>query len=224
MYPAFKRVIVLFVVFCYSINLFQFSDVHAANAKPEDELNQNFYNKTKYNLNPHVEILKDPSKELTISDVTSPDYNDMFTPHNDKNAPNYSYLDAAVWMKIDLSHLNQDSQWLMELGYPLLGEIDFYYLDESGDYSSVKTGNTLPFNTREIDYRNFVFDLNSKFHGDEPFYLRIHTDTAMILPLTLWEMDTFISKTDKSQFLLGLYYGVIVIIILYGLFLYFLPA
>jgi hypothetical protein len=51
-----------------------------------------------YPLGLHMDILEDPSGELTIEDVTSPAYASRFTPSQEL-APNYGYTTSVAWRK-----------------------------------------------------------------------------------------------------------------------------
>ncbi len=169
------------------------------------------------NLNPYVELLEDPSGELEFSDIISPEYEAQFLPHQDRRAPSYSYTDSAIWVRFQLESPTSEQDWLLELGYPLLNQVDFYYPEEDGSYGHYQTGGAFPFQARDVEHRNFVFNLPASWESDQPFFLRVKTDSALITPLTLWEADNLISRTERSYFGLGLYYGIILIIICYTL-------
>ncbi len=53
-------------------------------------------------------------------------------------------------------------------------------------------------------------------------YLRARSDAALILPLRLWERDAFTAAHGREHLLLGLYFGVAAIMVLYNLFLFVL--
>lgn len=48
-----------------------------------------------YHLGPHMEILEDPTGNLTIQDVRSSDYSDRFVPSQDE-APNFGLTDLPT--------------------------------------------------------------------------------------------------------------------------------
>ena len=51
-----------------------------------------------YSLIPNLEILRDPTQELTIQDVTSPEFADHFAP-NSQQVPNLGITNDAVWVR-----------------------------------------------------------------------------------------------------------------------------
>ncbi len=174
-----------------------------------------------YNLNPYVQLIADPSNELTLSDITSLDIQNDFTKHNEITAPSYSYTDSTLWAKIQQQNPDQEQSWLLELGYSLLNQVDFFILDDNDEITEhIVTGNQYPFYQRDIVNRNFVYQLPEQWNEDHTFYIRVETDTAMILPITLWETTEFMEYQQDSQLFLGVYYGVILVIVIYTMFLY----
>ena len=49
--------------------------------------------------------------------------------------------------------------------------------------------------------------------------MRIKTDDGMIFPVTLWDTMAFTEKMQKENFLFGIYYGIILVMVLYNIFL-----
>jgi len=174
----------------------------------------------RYNLNPHLELLKDHSRKLGFEDVSSAEYEEKFKLHGDPRAPSYSYTDAVIWMRFYMENVSERQRWFLEIGYPLLDQVDFFYPQEDGQYGFSRTGDSLPFENRQIEHRNFVFNIPSNWDEEQPFYLRVDTQSAMVIPVNVWEMDSFVSSAGKNYMGLGIYYGVLILIVLYTLFLY----
>jgi hypothetical protein len=56
-----------------------------------------------YPLGLHMEILEDPSAELTIENVSSPDFDERFTPSQAQN-PVYGFTDSVYWVRLELDN------------------------------------------------------------------------------------------------------------------------
>ena len=54
------------------------------------------HGREEYSLGEHVEILADPSRQLTITDVASPEWRDKFVPSR-QQVPAIGYTDSAIW-------------------------------------------------------------------------------------------------------------------------------
>ncbi len=174
-------------------------------------------------LHSDLEMLNDTTGTLTLDEVRSAPHSDEFVPHGDENAPNYSYTNAVVWVRFRLSPPAENSRRLLEIGYPLLDDVTFYSPDfqQGSGYAHSRTGAAHPFWSRELTYRNYMFNLPDTWQADDYFYLRVATKNAMILPVSLWDYQTFVAHATRDYIGLGLYYGVIVMAIAYYLFLFF---
>lgn len=175
--------------------------------------------RTRYNLSPYLGILEDEAGRRSIEEVSSPGMSGLFEA-NEEVTPSYSYTDSAYWLRFQVEDHSRDKNWLLEVSYPILDRVDLYLPDGSGGYTLKETGDIFPFNSRELNHRHFVFSLPLSPQEAETFYLRVETDSAMIIPLILWEEESFLAKTQQEYLILGLYFGIIAIMALYNFFLF----
>jgi len=74
----------------------------------------------------HLGLLEDPSEELTIDDVSSPEFDLQFTPSQD-TVPNFSLADSAYWVRLRLDNqTRQIEEWLLEVGFANMQYVDLY--------------------------------------------------------------------------------------------------
>ena len=64
------------------------------------------------------------------------------------------------------------------LGLPLPSTEDF-----EGSYSKIETGNHLPFSTRQVGHRNFVFKLNPPENQKTNYYIRVQIISNIMLSI-----------------------------------------
>ncbi len=77
----------------------------------------------------------------------------------------------------------------------------------------------MPFNTRDVPYRTFVFQLPLAPANETTIYLRFESQADMTLPLTLWSLDAFARASEAESLKLGIFYGILIIMVFYNLFL-----
>ncbi|HLE14507.1 MAG TPA: 7TM-DISM domain-containing protein, partial [Anaerolineales bacterium] len=93
----------------------------------------------KYLLGLHLEILEDPGGQLTIQEVTSPEYSNRFVPSQEE-VPNYGFTGSAYWVRFRLRNESQSvDDWLLEVGFPNMHYVDLY-LPDGVAYVSRQTG------------------------------------------------------------------------------------
>lgn len=167
----------------------------------------------------HCEILEDRGKTLTIDDAAG-EGNSRLYRASTKETPGFGYTDSAFWLRFTL--VNKGAKGLerfLEVRNPLLDRIDLYVPGREG-YSLRKSGDLLPFDHREIKYRNFVFPLVIG-PGSSVFLLRIESRSNTNVPLTLWSQEAFFEKAANELPLIWMYYGLMLAMVLYNLFIFF---
>ena len=112
-----------------------------------------------------------------------------------------------------------NSPWLLEIPFPLLDYVALYSPDQNDQYSIIQTGDRSPFAQRDLDTTNFVFKLKPKQESNL-YYLHIHTKDSLQVPLFLWNIDHFPKHNASTTGLQGLYFGIMIVMIFYNLFIY----
>jgi hypothetical protein len=112
------------------------------------------------------------------------------------------------------------ADFLIECLAPQLKEVKAFVLNEAGDtIRSFIAGSDYVFGQRYLQHKNFVFPLNM-----DPGTYVIHIGVRDIQPDELYfkiRSDHFFTEYAISEyFFLGCYYGVLLIVLLYNLFLY----
>ncbi|PKM82272.1 MAG: hypothetical protein CVU88_03480 [Firmicutes bacterium HGW-Firmicutes-13] len=210
MVPAKKFVCKLYLTILFSLFLFIFILPGSTYGEGPLLLDST---KQQYNLNPYLEILEDKEHRWTIDDVSSPEFNDLFYPNERSRTPGFSYTQSAYWLRFRIKDIFPHNHWFLEIGYPILDRVEVYFPDGSGGYSIKKTGDLLPFHSREL----YLPD----FWGEETtVYIRTWSDCALIVPMTVWGTERFMAKSEREYLIMGVYFGIILIMLLYNLFLY----
>ena len=173
-----------------------------------------------YHLGLYLEILEDPSGELTIDDVSSPEFEARFTP-SQQVVPNYGFTDSVYWVRFRLDNqTHQTDEWLLEQGFANTQFIDLYTpLPDGGGFSVKQTGVLRPPSTRDIPYPLIVLNLTIPPESQNTFYSRFQNGAAMTLSLTLWTKDAFLVNSQTVQVIQGLFYGILIGLLTYNIFL-----
>lgn len=175
--------------------------------------------KSDYNLNLHSEWFEDPEKTLSLSEVLAlPEH--AFKTGLGEN-PNLGYTASALWLRFTLKNNSSQSIWFLEMAYPRIDAMQLYMLQANGSYRKLRNDVLLPFNQRPIPHHNFIFSLELDQGMEKTYYLRIaQTHNMMVLPLSLRTMPSTIDKIKDEYYGLGLYYGALLIMLLYNLCIY----
>lgn len=182
--------------------------------------------RTEYSLGKYIETIEDPAGTLTLQDIMKEEHRTRFVKSN-REIPNFGFTPSAYWVKLRIfNKSSSDNRWLIETGFPLLDSIQLYAAEPGKDGTvriihTETTGRKVPFSKRRINHRNFIFDIPFPVGKITELYLRIKTDDGMIFPISLWDKDLFRITVQRGQFLFGIYYGIVLIMIFYNLFIFF---
>jgi PAS domain-containing protein len=174
-----------------------------------------------YPLGLHLWLLEDPLGQLSIEQVSSPEFADEFTPST-QPIPNFGYSRSTHWARLELTHtLTQPQEWLLEVADPTLNSVTLYLPNpDDFTFTSKQTGDLYPRSTRDIDAPNFLFTLPLQPNQTQTFYLRIANVGSTPLPVTLWSPSAYAVKSTQMMFAYGFFYGFIFIMICYNLAIY----
>ncbi|MBP3952497.1 ATP-binding protein [Bacillus suaedae] len=171
------------------------------------------------NLDQKIEIFEDTESKWTIEDIQSSEMDKHFKQYQ-TGVPSFGYAGSVYWAKLQLDNQSLEHDWLLEIRNSTLDHITLY--SEAGDeFKAQKTGDLLPFSERDMNHRNYVFEIELQTNEAKTMYLRFETEGAMQFPLTLYNHKTFLEKTLYEYGVLGLFIGIAVVMAFYNLFLYF---
>lgn len=175
-------------------------------------------------LGPLMQVFEDVRGDATIDEVSSAALDASFRT-NGKPVLNAGYSRSVFWLRLDLlyrpSQQMAHQPWLLELAYPPLDHLDLYLPDADGGYRlAQRTGDALPFNSRQIRQNNYLFELDLPPNQVQRIYLRVQSQGSMQMPLGLWSGHAFIEEQPTRIYVLGVIYGVLLVMLVYNLFIF----
>ncbi|NET41869.1 hybrid sensor histidine kinase/response regulator [Okeania sp. SIO2B3] len=217
-----KRLSILIIFsFCLLISA---SKIYAQNNHSLENINNPVIltdENTEYHLGLNLEIFEDRTRKLTIDDITSPEIEKKFIP-NTQSIPNLGLKKSAIWVRFRVKNNSSSiEKWKLILADVRMGKIELYIpQDRKKEFIIKKTGRYLPFNTREYNYRYFIFNLPLNYQQEQTVYLRLTSNSIIIFPLIISSLDNFLISDQDSLIFFGWTTGISLIIFIYSLFLF----
>jgi PAS domain S-box-containing protein len=166
-----------------------------------------------------VDYLEDRDARLTVQDVSSPGLTGQFKKSTTE-FPNFGLTSSAYWVRFTFLNPKERALFFdLVVGYPLLDDVMLFVPDGSGGFRVKKTGDRYPFKERELKHTNFVFPLVME-PGRTTCYLRVRTVSAMSIPLSIMSRAELYRQTMMDNWVNGLFYGMLIIMLVYNLFLF----
>lgn len=168
-----------------------------------------------------VLVLEDTTNGIPYINVISGSLDSLFY----KVSNNKFYmekLNVNYWLKFQIKNTTDSKNWLFEIPDPHISEIHFYRVNENGIMDSVKTtGFSYPFENKEYKHKNFVFKTYLPKDSLRVFYVLLKTKNYAGFTSYIREEVSFTDYALTEYILLGFYYGILIIMAIYNLFLYF---
>jgi len=154
----------------------------------------------------HIKVLEDKENNLTIEAITTDKYKNSFVPLT-TTGNTFGYTKSAFWVKFSIEMDENVKEGLyLELEYPLMDYITLYSPTIDGNFTESHSGEFRYSFEKEVNYRNHLF-LLPKSTEVKTYYMYLKSGTSTQIPLKLFKTSKLIEHIDKTNFMLGLYYG-----------------
>lgn len=172
-----------------------------------------------YPLSTVVTFLEDPAKNLTLENVRLR-INEFKGGHT--KPLNFGFSTSAYWFHFSITNQNsKNSLWILETLYPIMDQIDAYFVTPDGAVKHQVAGDSVPFFNRSKPHFNINFDFHLSQGETVDVFFRGVTSGAVQMPLVLWKAGEFDKKAHDENMMFGLYYGLLLAMLAYNLLLYF---
>lgn len=163
----------------------------------------------------HIQILDDNGR-LSINDLlqSRPGFRDVQT-----DVPLFADKETYVWIRFTVRNQTAKDLWL-GIENPVTDTILFYETKHNQIVSSGLSGDKVPFTNREVRSNRIFFRINYTPVA-ETIYLRLNIRLPRQFPITLATSTIFLEREITQLFMNGLFYGFILVIVIYNLFLWF---
>jgi hypothetical protein len=168
-----------------------------------------------YDILPYAQIYIDKTKTLNLKEIQKKE----FTSNSEKLLA-YGYSpDFSVWVKFTLKNsTDKKIDKIIEYGNAITTHIEFYNPDN--EYKKELDG-LFTMNSKRKTV-NPVFKIKLESNQTKTFYLKAYSHaTPLIIKLNLWNANEFYDKEIFHQICLALFFGAMIVLILYNLFIYF---
>lgn len=164
---------------------------------------------------------EDATSTLAIADIVSPVCEAGFRPYT-QDVPNFRGTASAYWMKFRVQ-VEEAGQYYVEVGTAFMDSISLYHVGPDGGVLSVQYGgDDLPFFRRDIKTTTYFFPLDAAPKGvPQLYYIRIKSTQPLFFPLKVGTLKSFTTYQHDLDFVQGIYFGFMLLIFIYNLFLFF---
>lgn len=167
----------------------------------------------------YLTTLEDPEGKLTIEDILSIP-SEKFHKISDKQfevtEPQNTY-----WLKFEINaNTNYTSTLILESFDFQIDKFECYTQLPDKSIKSIKSGLNVNFSQRTFNHKNFEFIIPDAGAYQQTIYIKLKANHTFQLSLVLRSFERFTNYALNEYFLLGIFYGMLLLIAVYNLFLF----
>ncbi|GAA4841241.1 7TM diverse intracellular signaling domain-containing protein [Algivirga pacifica] len=167
------------------------------------------------------ELIEEKGEKVSFDRISATDFEGFQSCQSPRM--NYGFDERARWFRFSVDNQAiRHKEWFVSLAYSSLDDVSVYIIEEDGRLVFESLGDLLPFTERLIDYRNFIIPLNFNINAKQTVYLRIQTEGSLRVPLKIYRSDALLTSLLPLELGWGIYFGFILVMVLYNLMQYFL--
>lgn len=185
-------------------------------SEPVIELDQHL---SMQHLGGRMALLVDPSRALTAAQVAAPPWSERFhtaTPMELQRG----YSADSHWLRMTFRSLAPAPQSVFLRLSRTLDHAELYSVGPAGPALMQREGSALPFAQRQIPEDQLVFNLLLEPGKEQRYLLHVQGADAISLNATVWSTRAFVDSGQHLATATGVYYGVMLAMILYNLFVF----
>ena len=171
----------------------------------------------KFSLGNSLFLYEDKTNKLTHKDIQKLEYDQLFKRSN-QEVPSFGVTSSTIWIKIIITNRTKEKSWILKNEVVWHDYFDFFSMD-NGKLKKFKTGDRRPFNTRDLKYRGFAFNISPQ--EKSIYYIRIKSKDDLSIPLEILTLRDFLLEEKDVMTGYALFYGAILIMVFYNLITYF---
>jgi diguanylate cyclase len=172
-------------------------------------------------INNHLSYLVE-EQPLTHLQISAPERQNQWQPLSGASF-NFGTLHPPVWVRFDIANNSlTDHLWLLEIGWPLLEQVQVFQFNHTTQRwaSAMTSGNNISMDQRPVLHHHFLFPISLLFNERATVYIRVESRMALFLTIDLWRNRTFWLQDQQRILSLGIFFGILLIMVLYNLALY----
>jgi serine phosphatase RsbU (regulator of sigma subunit) len=168
----------------------------------------------------YADYLKVSADTLSLSKIVANQHLLPFVPTGMEDI-NFGFSKDVFWFRLRVVNRSSVSdKWVLESSYPIIDSLTFFIQDANNRWQTFHTGDMIPFSQRNFADRRLVLPLDIPVGQERTIFIRLKTESSILMPLRIKHQDTFYQTNNIAELAYGIYYGVIMVMLLYNLFIF----
>lgn len=164
-----------------------------------------------------IEILIDSNSNIPLeAAVKSTQYK-----KSTSQFPNLMITPFSYWLRFTITNNSSATALAVHVGQPMIDHIDFYQLRNNKVVKSNHSGQFTNFSTRPVNVQTFMYPITLQRGESSIIYFYVSSGKQMVMPIYVGTEEQVRESAVNKDISFGLYVGIILVMLLYNLFVYF---
>ena len=165
-----------------------------------------------------ISVMQDTSGRLNFSDVANKP--GLFKASTSV-VPNLGVTEFNNWIRFSVKNNASAKRIVLNLANPTIDYVTLYIVHENNQVDSTSLSESTPMIKRHYKHQFFMFDIPLQSNEQVTGYLKLKSNKQILAPVTLETDKSILSTINESDILAGMYFGIMVVMLFYNLFIYF---
>ncbi|TAH19886.1 MAG: hypothetical protein EAZ08_07425 [Cytophagales bacterium] len=169
-------------------------------------------------LSKQVSVLEDVNSIFSIKDILKDELQNQFKQNYNKTL-SLGFSQSSFWIKFSV--LNQQKEYLaLQISNVLIDTAQLYIIQDKKIILFKQAGLFIPFKNRDINTNSYIFNLPLSQDIIQDIYIKVNSRLPMDISTFIGSKDMLLEQNANNKFIHGVYFGFILLIICYNLFIY----
>ena len=165
----------------------------------------------------HLQYLEDPSNRLSLKDIVHKN----FLPFGQYLASTY-HPKSTYWFKLTVvCQSDQYNLWFFEILNPFVDQVQAWYINGKDTIAYDPSGIHYKFSSKAFKHKNFLFPFKAEKNDSVTIYFTEKNKLKSSVRTGIRPAEQFSEYALNEYYFLGVFYGILFIMGLYNLFIYF---
>lgn len=164
-----------------------------------------------------ISVFQDSSATLSFKQVLKSD--SLFKPSK-SDVINLGISGNGNWLKFQIANDASQKSFVINLPNPIIDEVELYIV-RNEVIEHIKSTNHSPIKNRKYKHQFYLFDVALQPKESVTCYLKLTADEQILAPVSIYTSKQLLPVISNADIQTGLYLGIMVVMLLYNLFIYF---
>ncbi|MFL5730218.1 MAG: 7TM diverse intracellular signaling domain-containing protein [Cytophagaceae bacterium] len=181
------------------------------------ELTDRYYPIFDARIRSHVQYYKSKSDRTDLAELKNKEFRPVDSYLSDPYDP-----DATYWFRLKAQNRSQQYYlWFFEIHDPHIQYLKVFQVSGTDTLEYKESGFNAKFHTRHSNHKNFVFPVRINSSDSSTIYFAFRNSYHPSLNVCLRPAEQFVDYALNEYYLLGLFYGILLIMAIYNAFIFF---